>query len=454
MNPATPAPVSNAAQGPKVLRVGLVKGNQVVQVRVLRQGESVTVGDSPKSTFTVSPGALPRSEYPLFVAGRSGYVLNFTEKMGGKISSGGAVLGLDKLRSDPNIAREQGSWRLPLTEQDRGSITIDGVTVLFQFVPAPPASAVKPIQAMDFRPLLLQEDDPVFLGFIALWGSMASMLLVLVLTTDPLDMRSLDEMPEAYQKILLAPPVEPEPEPDAIVEAKSEEKEEEKKAEEQVAENKSKSEPSEVEQAKARESLKEDVRESSILLQFMTTRGENKSGVWARDLMGEDDAGLSNLGEAIEGVTSAEVAGDAGGLREGSGDQSDADIGALGGVGGGEAEVAEGPAVVVRGSVDYAEASELADPTQAGAVRGVVKEKEPDLLACYEQHLKTDPTLGGRVEVEWVVRSGRVTSSNVFANTTGNSEFGACIVAKISRWRFPEGVEGEIIYPFVFRPKN
>jgi len=445
-----PAPTASQQQGPKVLRVGLVQGNQVAQVKVLRQGESVTVGESPKATFKVSAGALPRAEYPLFVAGRSGYVLNFTEKMSGKISSGSGALGLDKLRADPNIAREQGSWRLPLTEADRGSITIDGVTVLFQFVPPPPATPMKSVQSMDFRPPLLQEDDPVFLGFLSLWGALASVLLVIVATTEPSTARSLDDVPERYAKILLKPPEEPAPAPDLPAEAKAEEKAKEKSEEPQKA----KEPGSKVEQAKARETLKQDVRQSSLLLQVMTTRGENRSGVYAGELLSEGDAGLDDLGEAVKGVGGAEIAA-GNGLREGDGgDRSDADIGALGGVGAGGSEVGAGPAVVVRGDVDVGDPSDLSTVGDAGAVRSVVKEKEPDLLSCYEQSLKTDPALAGRVEVEWFVRAGRVTSAGVFANTTRNAEFAECIVTKIKRWRFPEEVDGEIIYPFVFRPKS
>ena len=36
----------------------------------------------------------------------------------------------------------------------------------------------------------------------------------------------------------------------------------------------------------------------------------------------------------------------------------------------------------------------------------------------------------------------------------GNAELGACIVGKIKRWRFPRSVEGEVIYPFIFKKKG
>ena len=42
------------------------------------------------------------------------------EEMRGKISSGGAVVALDKLRGDPSVDRAGPQWTLPLTEQDRG----------------------------------------------------------------------------------------------------------------------------------------------------------------------------------------------------------------------------------------------------------------------------------------------------------------------------------------------
>ena len=51
-----------------------------------------------------------------------------------------------------------------------------GVSVLFQFVVPPPVSVVTPLQQMDFRPRLLEEDDPTFLGCRGRWALCGRMM--------------------------------------------------------------------------------------------------------------------------------------------------------------------------------------------------------------------------------------------------------------------------------------
>ncbi|MBW1876930.1 MAG: energy transducer TonB [Deltaproteobacteria bacterium] len=446
------------ARQAKVLRIGIIQDGKIVQERLIRSGESVTVGESTRNTFVLPGGRLPRKEYPLFVAGRSGYVLNFTRDMRGKISSGGAVVGLDKLRNDPGVHRESKSWRLPLTEQDRGKIRINGVTILFQFVSPPPAQAVKPLMAMDFRPRILDDDDPIFLGFLAIFTALAVVLLIWVWNTEPPKTRSLAEIPDRFTKLVL------EQQDIEIKEIELDDlqgpstlKEEPKEQEAEASGAGEKEGPkTAVEKAKHREDLKQSVTEKSLLLKMFVNRGENPRGETAEDLWSEADKGLEDLDAAVRDVKGVEVAGSGNqDLRKGAGGTSeDVDIGDLRGVGGGSSELGGGPEVEVTGEVDLGTPSDLSEAGDAPAVRGVVEEHFGQLTYCYEQQLKLDPGLGGRVEVEWHVRGGRVTSANVFANTTGNSELGRCIVSKIRRWRFPESVEGEILYPFIFKRKG
>jgi len=456
---ATPA---RQPKVPKILRIGIVRDDKLVQSRLIRHGESVTMGGSAKNTFVVPNGGLPREEYPLFVAGRSGYVLNFTDRMKGRISSGGAVVRLDKLRNDPSVERQQDSWRLPLTELDRGKIELDGdISVLFQFVPPPPESTVKPMKSMDFRPRLLEEDDPVFLGFLALFTALAAILLVWVWNTEPPKTRSLDEIPDRFTKLVLNPPEKKPPEDELVDKDKASKDRPKPEPKKTKAESEQKGEgknpKTAVEKAKAREELKQDVMQRSLMLRYLTTRGENAKGDYAEDLLSENDSSLDDLDAAVQGVKGVEAAtsGDKQNLRKGAGgSKEDVDIGSLGGVGGGSAKLDKGPDVKVQGTVDVGEPADLANGGDAASVKTVVKQNSGQLQYCYEQQLKVDPNLGGRVEIEWNVRSGRVTSASVFANTTGNKEFADCIIMKVRRWHFPDSVEGDILYPFIFKRKN
>lgn len=70
---------------------------------------------------------------------------------------------------------------------------------------------------------------------------------------------------------------------------------------------------------------------------------------------------------------------------------------------------------------------------------------------CYEQALKRDPDVAGRIEVRWSVESGRAHDLQVVTNSTGHEELANCVQSRVARWRFPNTVEGEVTWPFVFR---
>lgn len=97
-------------------------------------------------------------------------------------------------------------------------------------------------------------------------------------------------------------------------------------------------------------------------------------------------------------------------------------------------------------SVTYGEVSDIA------AIKKYLARKKGQINACYEQELKADPSLAGKVEVVWTVNAdGSVSGIMVDSNTTGNSSLADCVQRRIRRWRFPEGEdEMEITYPFVF----
>ena len=134
----------------RVLRIGIVQSGKVISERLIRPGQSVTVGPSPKNTFAFQMPGFP-SQYVLFQAKGSKYFLNFNEKMLGKIAFRDGIVSLEQLQERGEAARKGPNFVLPLTEKNRGKIVIDDVTVLFQFVAAPPESA-RMMGKQDFRP--------------------------------------------------------------------------------------------------------------------------------------------------------------------------------------------------------------------------------------------------------------------------------------------------------------
>ena len=99
-----------------------------------------------------------------------------------------------------------------------------------------------------------------------------------------------------------------------------------------------------------------------------------------------------------------------------------------------------------------ASAPEPAPVTDTGAaVRETITRYAGQLRYCYELHLKVNPGLAGRVEVGWTVERGAVSASQVVFNDTGDDALATCIARRLTSWRFPEGLSGEVSWPFVFR---
>jgi hypothetical protein len=444
----------------KVLRIGIVQDGKIVQERLIKAGEPVTVGESTKNTFVFPPSSLPK-RYQLFVPKGKGYVLQFTEDMGGKISYKNAIVSLDQLKERGDAVRKGGTFTLPLSESNRGKVSIDGVTVLFQFVPPPP----EPLRAVkqDFRPKLIEDDDPVFLGFLALWTAMAAVLMIVVYNTEPQESRGLSEIPDRFTKLVMEPKDSKPPEldeketddsldgPEVV---KKESQKDNAQADAEAAEDPGPApdEPQEVAQARREEQAREEVlQQSSLLMALIGTTGDANSGDRVKDLFAEDDWGGQNLDAALANVSGAEVAttSEVGVRTAQGGGEGSADIGDLAKAGTGGANVGAGPATTVEGVVSGGNADILSESGDDEGIKAVIRRYRGQIKYCYDARLKENPSLEGRVDVQFVITRGRVTSANILGNTTGDAQLGSCIARKVESWRFDAEAEAEVVYPFI-----
>ena len=119
-----------ASSGPKVIRLGVVRGGRVVEERIIKQRVTVTVGSSETAMFLVSAPAFPAS-FALFERVGDDYVLNVLEGMKGRLALADGITDLQSLRAQ----------RVKLTGDSRGKVVIGDTTLLFQFVAPPPVQA-------------------------------------------------------------------------------------------------------------------------------------------------------------------------------------------------------------------------------------------------------------------------------------------------------------------------
>jgi len=444
----------------KVLRIGIVQAGKVIHERLIRPGQSVTVGASPKNTFAFQVAGFP-SQHVLFQARGNRYFLNFNDKMAGKIAFRDGIVSLDQLQERGEASRKGPHFVLPLSEKNRGKIVIDDVTVLFQFVAAPPESA-RMMGKQDFRPKLMDEDDPVFLGFLALFSSIATVMMIWAMNQEPVERISLEKIPDRFVDLVMPsedrePPPEIEPEIDEnlkgteVEEAKADAEPTEAKAPKKPKKEMTQEQRAAAE-AKRLQNKKENLSRKSAVLAMIGTRGETNSGDMIEDVFAEGDSNFSNLEDALADVSSTEMANaenvaSVKGQQDGGG-RGDASVGGTESGGGGTAAVSSAPAAQVKKASLSTSGADVGGAEGADAIKSVLRSKSGQVKYCYEQRLKENPNISGRIAVEVSIAGGRVTSAVIVENTTGDSALESCVTRKIRSWRFSEEAEGDVYLPF------
>jgi hypothetical protein len=111
----------------------------------------------------------------------------------------------------------------------------------------------------------------------------------------------------------------------------------------------------------------------------------------------------------------------------------------------------EEPETEVSASVRKASKGQEEEILTVETARKIVKKNGGQVKYCYEQGLKNDPDLSGRLEVKMVIGTdGRVSSASA---SSSNLPSGVtdCVVAKVKRWTFTKPTAELVVeYPFVF----
>ncbi len=431
---------------PKVLRIGIAQDGKIAQEKLMKMGETVTVGENPRNSFVITGTKLP-PRFELFVARGDSYVLQVPEWVEGKISWKDGIRGLDELRGRGESVKKGDIHVYQLNENVRGKVTIGGATVLFQFVPAPP-EPVRAVSAADFRPRFWDDEDPLFQGLLGVFSLVAAAFMAWVYTTPPRERVDLDAVADAVdlvvdRKIERIEIIEDQP-GDQPSEAKAEAKAETK------AESKSEGK---AETKADRPPTEDSVRQRSLLLQVIGTSGNAAGEDAVADLIGDDAAAMAGLDRALAGVSGVQQAdaGNIGSARAGSGGgRGDATVG-IGIATGGNAKVGTSTGTVkVKAKVVTEKEDVDVEEGDAGNIAAVVRKSQGRIISCLEQSLKANPGTNGRVSVGWSIVQGKVTEARLVKNTTGDDALGKCVVTAVRSFRFDPGLTAEVAeFPWV-----
>jgi TonB family protein len=465
----------------KILRIGIIQNGKIIEERLLRKRESVTIGQSPRNTFVLPSSGIPKSA-TLFELKGGVYTLNFRPQMSGKVSVEDAVLDFKALR-EQNLAKKRGDhYVLPLSEKSRGKVVVDDVTLLFQFVTPPPPPSKLQLPASVRQGWLKGLDWPFVSTMLGSFVFQVFTVAFIVTRDYPEPPRGIEALPDRFVKMIVEPPEAKPPPPEKDSEEK---KDEEGDIKEEVVEKKPEPKPQPKPEPKpepedkpevakgpedpaAKEArlrkIKEEVASKTILKQLGSMGGEGPGGLVDSLKEGAVDVKMAEAFDGASGVVVADRDTKArdrrGRAKAGAGKVAGLQDGDLKAKGGGPVETgSKGKEVSVKGTVAVKKPSEAfgTGVLDSSAIAKVVSRRKGAIKSCYEKQLKRNPKLAGKVKVQFtILQSGRVSNARVLEDTTGDPAVGKCIVSGMQRWRFPkpDGGDVTVAFPFVFAPSG
>lgn len=82
----------------------------------------------------------------------------------------------------------------------------------------------------------------------------------------------------------------------------------------------------------------------------------------------------------------------------------------------------------------------------------VINKNKGQIIYCYEKGLQSQPHIGGRVAVDFVIgANGRITTARVAQSSLGSKTVEGCMLQKMKAWKFPRpvgNVNVDVLYPF------
>jgi TonB family protein len=452
-----------ASQAPqKILRVGVLQNGRIIEERLLRPNEPVTLGSRLNNTISVTGSAVIPASVTLFDVKGGKYALHFTDAMSGKIAVGGVDYELGSLKQAGKAKSGGGTWSVELDDKSRGKVSIDDVTVLFQLVAAPP------VRALPQLPANMRGGMIYFVsGVLGLTGTfVATMLLsaliqggglayVYFFVPPPPRQTGIAAIPDRLIQIMM-PPEEPEEEEEAPAEVveegtgiPTEEAEEEAEAE---AEEEA---PEEEAPVRSQDTIREEARtrvvQESALSAFY---GSNTGSGPVMAITNLRSSGNAEDVIATQGVLGANQGGITSSLGAGT------SAGAEGGVDRAAIDTSGQSAVAAAATVERTEQAATATvrvrirdeaartagsgSLDEGEINDVLRRGQRDVERCYERELAQDPALGGRVVVEFTIGSdGRVGDPRLRTNEL-NDAFENCVLGRVRAWRFPPPEGGSV----------
>ena len=461
----------------KILRIGVIQNGTIIEERLLRKREAVSVGTNFKNTFCVSAPDVP-AQFPLFDVRGGKYHLNFGTKMVGRVSIGQGVHTLSSLRDHGKAVNKGKHWTVGLDERSRGKVEIGDIIFLFQFITPPPTRPAPQL------PVALRGGALTFLNnSVELTGMFGVSLLLsmlvqvgfitylVLLVPPPPRPTGVADLPDEIRMYLTDTDEQeeielPDIESDAVADANTEsaveaaaaevEPEPEENTGRDRSESDSEREP--ISREVQLEMDRERVRDASVFGSL--TASEEGIGDPMSQVFNMTDRRVSHVMRRQQARGEGSLA-----SRSGSADPSSET--------GSTVDVNVGGSSTTRNAAENVESAREREQVRVQAnirqsrtqtagsgsldveyLNRVLRQRVREVRRCYERVLPDDPDLGGRLRLQFTIDSrGRVENPRLLENEVGD-RVGDCVLGRVRRWRFdpPEGGSVTVRKTFILEP--
>ncbi len=457
-----------APTGERALRLGVLEDGAIRDERVHTGGVTVGTDEGATVALAIADSGVPR-RFELFRRAPNGWVMRFPATARGRVASGAQAHDLAALVSEGRARDVGGVFEVALPSDSRGKIVIGKSTLLFQLVVPPPART-RPRLPASVRNGTLRSVDWVFTSFV-LASFVVHFGVVTFLENADSPVSTLSDVSPAIARLVFDPIAPPPPSSDAPDVDPSTNTTPSTPTDGTVAHNdrnpRNPRNPSDHQDAPLsdadRDRLAQDAVANATAL-LVGASGDLPGSALDRLRQG---ASLTDAADVMAQVNGVQVAGRDDAFRPRAGDTThiSGDLRNLQRTGGPVGPLVEGrpggpTEVVIRVRVRPIDDDYVCDGCGDDVrfddrqVQRAIRSRLRAIQACYEHRLNLNPTLNGKVAIEFRVEEvGSVSHVRITDNTTGDSGMDECVAAPLRSLRFNPGPTGGFVtvaYPFVF----